>query len=166
MMVSNKEEIKRAIEYLRLHGQKTLTSMLAALLVWLFGILVFIPLADSLNWQTRVLVSVLFFFAFSVLIVQTLPGLKGLIDVSAYLLARRYGVAKGLGRENALAVFKHLLCIVCSLVFYGLYFPFLASFHPAVNGIALIVVLVLTFFLLLKVFSILSPKFLEWLAKS
>ena len=109
MMVSNKEEIKRAIEYLRLYGQKTLTSMLAAFLVWLFGILVFIPLADSLNWQTRVLVSVLFFFAFSVFIVQTLPGLKGLIDVSAYLLARRYGLAKGLGRENALAVFKHLL---------------------------------------------------------
>ena len=166
MMVTNKEEIESAIGYLRVYGQKTLTSMFAALLVWLFGILVFIPLAESLSWQTRVLVSVLFFFAFSVLIVQTLPGLKGLIDVSAYLLARRYGVAKGLGRENVLAVFKQLLCIVCALVFYGFYFPFLASFHPAVNGVALIAVLVLIFFLLLRVFSILSPKFLEWFAKS
>jgi len=166
MNVTNREEIERAIGYLRLHGQKALTSMLAALLVWLFGILVFIPLAESLNWQTRVLVSVLFFFAFSVLIVKTLPGLKRLIDVSAYLLARKCSVTKGLRRENALAIFKHVLCIICSLIFYGLYFPFLTSFHPALNGIALIAVLILIFFLLLKVFSILSPKFLEWLAKS
>ena len=166
MNVTNREEIESSIGYLRLHGQEMLTSMLAALLVWLFGVLVFIPLAESLNWQTRVLVSVLFFFAFSVLIIKTLPGLKRLIDVSAYLLARKYSVIKGLHRENALAIFKHLLCIIYSLAFYGLYFPFLTSFHPAVNGIALIAVLILIFLLLLKVFSILSPTFLEWLAKS
>lgn len=166
MTIKNREEIERAIRYLRSHGQKTLTSLFAALLIWLFGILVFIPIAESLNWQTRVFVSMLFFFAFSLSIVKTLRGLKELIDVFAYFLARKYSVAKGLNHENALTLFRHLLYIICSLIFYGFYSPFLTNFHPTVNGIVLIAVLVLTFFLLLRIFSIMLPKFLEWLAKS
>ncbi|MCK4477348.1 hypothetical protein KAU88_02325 [Candidatus Bathyarchaeota archaeon] len=166
MKIKNREEIERAIRYLRLRGQKTLTSLFAALLIWLFGILVFIPLAESLNWQTRVFVSMLFFFAFSLSIVKTLPGLKELIDVFAYFLARKHSVAKGLNHENASTLFTHLLYMICSLIFYGLYSPFLTNFHPAANGIALIAVLILIFFLLLRVFPILLPKFLEWLSKS
>lgn len=166
MTIKNKEETERAIRYLRSHGLKTIHRLLAALLIWLFGILVFIPLAESLNWQTRAFVSMLFFLAFSLLIFNTLPSVKKLIDVFAFFPARKYGVTRGFSYGSALILFRYLLYIICSLILYGFYSPFLTNFHPAVNGIILIAVLILIFSLILRIFLILLPKFLEWLAKS
>jgi len=166
MTIKNKEEIEKAIEYLRSRGLKTIHRLLAALLIWLFGILVFIPLAESLNWQTRTFVSLLFFLAFSFLTFKTLPSVKKLIDVFAFFPARKYGVTKGLSYESTLILFRYLLYIICSLILYGFYAPFLIDFHPAVNGIILIAVLILIFSLILRIFLILLPKFVEWLTKS
>lgn len=166
MTIDEKEKIEKVSSYLRTHGRNIAHSLLAALLIWLFGVLVFIPLAESLNWQTRTFVSLLFFLAFSILIVKTLPGLKKLIDIFALFPAKKYGVTKGLSYESALTLFRYLLYIICSLILYALYSPFLINFHPAVNGIILIVVLILIFSLILRIFPILLPKFLEWLMKS
>lgn len=166
-MPNNKEkEIERAIRYLRSSGQKTVNNLLAALLIWLFGVLIFIPLAESLNWQTRVLVSILFFLGFSLLIFKSISDVKKLIDVLALFPAKKYGVTKELNHENTLMLFKYLFYIICSLILYGLYSPFLMNFHPAVNGIILIAMLILIFFLILRIFSVLLPEFLEWLMKS
>lgn len=163
---NEKKEIEKAIRYLRSSGQKTVNNLLAALLIWLFGVLIFIPLATSLNWQTKTLVSLLFFSAFSLLIVKTLSSVKKLIDILALFPAKKYCVTKGLNYESVLTLFRYLLYIICSLILYGLYSPFLINFHPAVSGIILIAVLILIFFLILRTFSILLPKFIKWFVKS
>lgn len=164
--MDEKREVEKAVRYVKSHGQMTTSILLAAFLVWLFGVLVFIPLAESINWQTRVFVSLLFFAAFSLLIFGTMSSAKKLIDAFAFFPARKYGVKKGLSYANALTLFRYLFYIVCAVILYGLYYPFLTSFHPAVNGIVLIVVLILIFFLFLRIFSILLPKFAEWLVKT
>ncbi|MFP3984862.1 MAG: hypothetical protein ACLFU9_02700 [Candidatus Bathyarchaeia archaeon] len=166
MKTSENREFEQASNDLRSYGQNTVHGLIVALLVWLFGVLVFIPLAESLSWQIKTFVSLFFLLAFSFLISRILPGAKKLIDALAYFPARKYGVSKGLSQENASTLFRYLLYTICSLILYGLYSPFLIGIHPAVSGIVLILVLILIFFLLMRIFSIAFPKFFGWLAKS
>jgi hypothetical protein len=164
--MDEKKAMERASHHLKAYGQKTMSVLLTALLIWLFGVLVFIPLAESLNWQTRVLVSLTFLMAFSLMLFKTIPGVKRLVDAFSLFPAKKYGIAKGFSYENAVTLFRYAIYIVCSLILYGLYLPFLVSFHPAISGMTLILVLTLMFFLLLRIFSILLPKLAEWLVKS
>lgn len=158
--------MERASNYLRSYGQKTMSGLLTALLIWLFGVLVFIPLAESLSWQVRMFVSLSFFLAFSFMICKITPGVKRLVDAFSLFPAKKYGVARGLSYENAVTLFRYATYIVASLILYALYFPFLINLHPAISGITLILVFVLAFFLLLRIFSILFPKLAEWLLQS
>ena len=162
---SFKEEIENFVECLRTYGAKTVHNLLAAFLIWLFGNLVFIPLARSLNWQTRVFCSLIFFIAFTILVAGALPGLKKLVDAFSIFPARKYGIKKRLSYEDSLVLFRHVLYIIIAVVLYLLYSPFFTNFHPSISGIVLILVLIWIFFLSLKIFSILFPRFLEWLVQ-
>ena len=164
MKVSVKEEMENFRKCLKIYGTKTVHYLLSAFLIWLFGILVFIPLASSLNWQPRVFCTLLFFIAFTILVLRALPGLKKLIDVFSILPAKRYSLKKGLSYENSIVLFRHLSYIISSVILYLLYFPFLANFHPSISGIFLILVLIWIFFLTIRPLSVLSQKILEWLS--
>ena len=160
---SVKEEIENFQKCLKTYGTKTVHYLLSAFLIWLFGNLVFIPLASSLNWQTRVFCSLVFFVAFTILVIRVLPSLKKLIDAFSIFPARKYGIKKGLSYEDSLVLFRHLLYIIFAVILYLLYFPFLSSFHPSISGIVLILLLIWIFFLTLRIITILSQKILEWL---
>ncbi len=157
------EEIENLKECLRKHGAKTVHDLLAAFLIWLFGNLVFIPLASSLNWQTKVFCSLIFFIAFTILVVKALPGLNKLIDTFSIFPARKYGVKKGLSSEDSSVLFRYIAYIFAAVILYLLYFPFLTNFHPSINGIVLILLLIWIFFLTLRILLTLSQKILEWL---
>ena len=163
MESSAREEVENFIEYLKIHGTRTFHNLLSALLIWLFANLVFIPLASSLNWQTRVFCTLLFFVFFTIFILKALPCFKGLIDNFSVFPARKFGLKKGLSYENSLRLFRHVLYLVSSLILYLLYFPFLTSFHPSINGVFLILLLVWIFLLLFRIMQVLSSKIVEWM---
>jgi len=158
-----KEEIENFQKCLKTYGAKTIHNLLAAFLVWLFGNLVFIPLASTLNRQTKTFCSLTFFIAFTLLVIRALPSLKRLIDTFSIFPARKYGIKKGLSYENSLILFRHVLYIISGVILYLLYFPFLTNFHPSISGIILILMLIWIFFLTLRILNILSQKILEWL---
>ncbi len=160
---SVKEEIENFTEWLRSYGSKTLHNLLAAFLVWLFGNLVFIPLARSLNWQTEVICSLAFFIAFTIFVIRALPGLKKLADAFSPFPARKYGSKKGISYENSLVLFRYVFYIISAVALYLLYLPFLTNFHPSINGVVLILLLIWLLFLALRILSVLFPKLLEWL---
>lgn len=164
MKSSIRVEIEDFRKSLKTYGSKVLHNLLSAILIWLFGNLVFIPLASSLNWQTRAFCTLIFFVAFSFFIFKALPGLKKLIDSFSVFPARKYGLKKGLTYENSLVLFRYVSYIVISIIFYLLYFPLLANFHFAVSGIVLILVLIGIFFLILRMLQILFNPILEWLS--
>jgi hypothetical protein len=161
MVAKQSEEIDEFIWCLRTRGPVTFHNFLAALLVWLFGVLVFIPIASSINWQTRLLCSLIVFVAFTVFMYRATLGFKKLIDAFSFFPARKYGLKRGIDRENSLTLFRYALYIIFTLIVYALYFPFLTSFHFAISGIVFIVILIWIFFLALRIFSILSSKILE-----
>ncbi len=157
------EEIREFQKCLKTYGAKTFHNLLGAFLIWLFGNLVFIPLASELNWQTRVTCSLIFFAAFTLLVLRALPSLKKLIDTFSIFPARKYGVKKGLSYEDSLVLFRNSLYMASSIILYLLYFPFLTSFHSSISGIFLILLLMLILFLTLRMLPILSRKILDWL---
>jgi len=158
-----KEEIENFQKCLKTYGAKTIHNLLAAFLVWLFGNLVFIPLASTLNWQTKTFCSLTFFIAFTLLVIRALPSLKRLIDKFSIFPARKYSTKKKLSYENSLILFRHVLYIISIIIIYLLYFPFLTNFHPSISGIVLILTLIWIFFLTLRILTILSQKILQWL---
>jgi hypothetical protein len=92
---------------------------------------------------------------------RTLPGLKKLIDAFSIFPARKYGIKKGLSYGDSLILFRYLLYIFFAVILYLLYSPFLTIFHPSINGIVLILLLIWIFFLTLRTLSILSPRILK-----
>jgi hypothetical protein len=161
MTAEQKKEIDEIVRCLRTYGTVTFHNFLAALLVWLFGVLVFIPMANSLNWQAGLLSSLIVFVVFTVFMYRAIPGFKKLIDAFSFFPARKYGLKRGINLEDALTLFRYVFYIIFSLIVYALYFPFLTGFHFAVSGVVLIIVLIWIFFLALRILSILSSKILE-----
>jgi len=159
-----KREVNDIAQCLRSYGPATFHNFLAALLIWLFGVLVFVPLANSLNWQTGLLSSLVIFTAFTVFMYQAILGFKKLIDAFSFLPAKKYYLKWEIKREDALTLFRYIFYIIFALIVYALYFPFLTGFHFAISGIALIVILIWIFFLALRILSILSSRVLEQLS--
>lgn len=89
--------------------------------------------------------------------------IKKIIDAFSLFPARKYSVKKGLSHENSVVLFRHLFYIILIAIFYLLYFPFLANFHPSISGIVLILALIWIFFLMLRIFPVFSAKMFEWL---
>jgi hypothetical protein len=158
-----KEEIENFQKCLKTYGAKTIHNLLAAFLIWLFGNLVFIPLASTLNWQTKTFCSLTFFIAFTLLVIRALPSLKRLIDTFSIFPARKYSTKKKLSYKNSSILFRHVMYIISIIIIYLLYLPFLTNFHVALSGIVLILVLIWIFFLILRILTVLSQKILEWL---
>lgn len=163
MKDSLKEEIENFQKQLKNHGSKTVHNLLSALLIWLFGNLVFIPLAITLNWQTGVVCTFIFFVTFTLFVLRALPGLKKLINAFSVFPARKFSSRKKLSYESSLILSQNILYIVLATIFYLLYSPFLANFHPSVNGIVLILVIIWIGVLASRILLILLPKTLEWL---
>lgn len=165
MEESAKKEIENLVEYFRAYGAKSAQHVLAFLLLWLFGNLVFIPLARSINWQTKFIVSLIFLTAFTIRVAVTLPRLKKLVDLFSIFPARKYCLKKGLTYEDSLILFRRFFYIAIGIMLYLLYYPFLTNFHPSISGIVIILMLIWIFFLSLRVSTVLFPRFIEWLVK-
>lgn len=163
MNSSVEDEIGDLKDYIKTHGGSIVHLLLSAFLMWLFGNLVFIPIAVSLSWQAEIFCSLIFFIVFTVLIVRALPSLKKLIDTFSVFPARKYILKRGLSYEESVVVSKQVLYMISLVILYLLYLPFLSNFHPAVNGIALILVLIWIFFSTLRILLISSQKIFEWL---
>lgn len=165
MSSQREENIEEVLRCLRIHAPTFLHNFLAAFMIWLFGILVFIPTANLIDWRAGLFCSLIFFIAFTIFIVRALSAFKKTVDAFSIFPAKKYAKRLGTNREDSTTLFRHIFYIIFSLILYAFYFPILVSLHPAINGIVLIFVLVVVFFLSLKIFSILLPKFLEWLVE-
>lgn len=165
-MAKHEEQgIDEVIRCLKVYGPATFHVLLAALLIWLFGVLVFIPIAKSINRITGLFCSLVIFVAFSILIYKSISGFQKTIDAFSALLAKKYVKRLKIKLEQSITLFKNAAYIIFTLILYLFYLPLLINLHPAVSGIVLILILLWILFLALKILSIFSPKILDWLSK-
>ena len=158
------ERIEESIRILKNNSEKVVVNVLAALLIWLFGNLVFVPLAVSLNPETKLVTSMIFFVVFTICVVRVLPGLKKSIDAFSVLPFKKLK-RRGFTVEESQSILRNMLYVFSGVILYLLFSSFLASFHAAVNGIALILLIIWIFSVFLRLGIIAFPKFINWLLK-
>jgi len=160
------KEINEIVRCLKTYGPTTFHILLAALLTWLFGVLVFIPIANSINRLAGFFCSLIVFVAFTVLLCASLPSFKKTVDALSTLPGRKYGSRLKIKEEDSITLFKNIAYLVFTLILYGFYLPLLTNVHPAFSGIVLILVLIWVLFLVIRIVSILSSRILDYLLKS
>lgn len=161
--MSTAEEITNFKQALRLYGAKTLHLLLSAMLIWLFGVLVFMRMASSIGWNAELVCTLIVLVAFTILVSRAISGFKNLIDTFSVFPAQKYLIKRGLAKENAVTVSKQILYMLSIVVLYLLYFPFFMRLHPAFSGIVLVLVVIVVFFLTLKTLRASHRAITDWL---
>ena len=163
--MSAAENLQNFKQTLKNHGAKTLHLLLSAMLIWLFSVLVFIPIANQIGANTQLVITLIVLTAFTALVLRALQNTKKLIDAFAVFPARKYLTKRGIPHDNALEATKQLLYTAAIIVGYLMYYPFLAQLQPALNGIILIVVLITIFFLIIQAIRLSKIAILNWLIR-
>jgi hypothetical protein len=124
----------------------------AAALIWLFGVLVFLPLAIEINPdKLPLIVSLIVFVAFSLFILGGLKRFADLLDMMSKEITGELAKRRKLDKtDNEEKMVRIILEVASIIIVYLLYSPFLSNFHPSINGIALILTLIAILWTLIK----------------
>ena len=156
--MSENEARENLISVSREHLPDTLINLFVALLIWLFGILVFLPAAYTISPRgLPLLCSLIILVGFSLFIFRSFDGLQPLLNSTSDFLAYVY-----IRRRNSKVQVERLKTgsrsvsyVITALILYLLYSPFLVAIHPALNGLVLIPVILWIFWTLFKTVNVL-----------
>jgi hypothetical protein len=120
----------------------TFTKLSTALLVWLFGTLVFLPAARGIDpTRTPLICSLIVLIGFSFFLFSSLGGLKCLLDASSNFLAGKYIKNRQkpmFSLQQSKIGMKCILYVVVTIIVYALYWPLLRALHPSLAGLVFI----------------------------
>jgi hypothetical protein len=138
-------------------GARVVLTIGAALLIWLFGQMVFIPIAKGmaqvfLGYPVHTIISFIFVVTLAIIIFTVFIDIRRLTGGIAGVLAYQFGKASG---EISVESFRHyrialdgiLYVIIVSLT-YLLFAQYLADIHPAIPAIVLILIVIWAIFAL------------------
>lgn len=131
----------------------SLINVSTAMLIWLFGVLVFLPAAHLITPRELPLAcSLILLITFSIFVFRAFGGLRLLLkatsDVLAYEYARR--MKTKIPIERLRIVVGCLMFVAAILVLFALYSPFLVAIHPSLSGLVLITIVLWIFWRLFK----------------
>jgi hypothetical protein len=156
--MSEKEAKEKLLSVSRQHLPNVVINLFVALLIWLFGVLVFLPAANQILPQRIPLAaSLIILIGFSIFIVRAInSGLKSLLDSSASVMAYDYRNWKKskISIEKLQTTARHVIYITVTLIFYLLYSPLIITIHPALNGLVLIPIILWIMWTILKIINI------------
>ncbi|MFP3984863.1 MAG: hypothetical protein ACLFU9_02705 [Candidatus Bathyarchaeia archaeon] len=139
-------------------GARVVLSIGAAILIWLFGTLVFIPIAGEIQWTfldkypLAGIVSFIFVIAMALIIFSVFVDVRKLTSGVAGVLAYQFGKASG---EVSMESYNHyrialdgILYVFIVVLAYLLFANYLAQIHTAIPAILLILIAVWSIFAL------------------
>ena len=138
-------------------GARVVLSIGAAILIWLFGQLVFIPISKGmkevfLGYPVHAIISFIFAATLAIIIFTVFIDIRKLTGGIAGVLAYQFGKASG---EVGVESFRHyrialdgvLYVIIVSLT-YLLFAQYLGDIHPAIPAVVLILIVIWSIFAL------------------
>lgn len=156
--MNEREAREMLISVSREHLSVTLMDIFVALLIWLFGLLVFLPAAYQITPKgVPLAISIIVLIGFSVFVIRAInSGLIVLLDSTSNVLAYKYKSWKKpkISIEKLKDIFKNVVYVAVALILYLLYSPFLLTIHPSLNGLVLITVIIWIFWVTLKTVNI------------
>ncbi len=157
-----------AAKKLRKGLPKFIVLISSALLIWIFGITVFLPLAEGITIgeiETSRLVSLIIIIALIVLIVLSFGELRSISDACAGFVAYYIGSEREkISKERFLRLqrsFSNLANVLLASFFFIFFKPLLDKMHAAISGIVLIVLIIWAIISLVSVSMVLSNEIEE-----
>lgn len=152
-----KEAYRESAKALRQFGARVVLSVGAAILIWLVGRLIFIPIAEGLTehifgYPIVGIVSAIIAVALAVIIFAVFMDIRKLTDGLAGIMAYHFGKASGEVQKedynNYRTAFNGILYVVVVSVAYLLFVDYLARIHPAIPAVLLILIVIWAIFAL------------------
>lgn len=132
-------------------------NLSTAILIWLFGVLFFIPTAVKIESPNLpVITSVILLIPFTLFVLKSLKGLLVIIPLLANTLANRVTERRknsGDVKFVRVQINKFVKCLTYSssvILFYLLYLPFINIISASLNGLILIIAILWVIWILLK----------------
>ena len=151
--MSEREARDKLISIAREHLPGTLINLSTAVLIWLFGALVFLPAAYRIEPRGVPLAcSLILLIGFSIFVSKALGGFRLLLESTSDVLAYEYMQRRKLkiSIEKLKTVVRSITHVVAALIIYALYSPFLGAIHPSLSGLALILIVLWIVWMLFK----------------
>jgi hypothetical protein len=137
--LSRVEENQDGYAYAAIH-------LTAAFLIYLFGVLVFLPFAKRIGFEgIEMLVSAIFLVVVAIFLVRGYPYLETVLNLVAVKISGWWMGRKGLDESKRSAVLRACylwVSIIGLFLVYLMLSPLLRSIHPGLNGLALIGVII------------------------
>jgi len=142
---------------LREVGARVALSVGAAIIIWVFGQLVFIPISKGMEpifagYPMDTIVSFILIVALAVIIFTVFLDIRKLTDGIAGVLAYEFGKASGEIKVESLRHYRialdGILYVVIVSLTYLLFASYLGRIHPAIPAIVLILIVVWAVFAL------------------
>ncbi len=150
------EESARA---LRQVGARVVLSVGAAILIWLAGRLIFVPMAQGLTQQLlgypiAGIISAIIIVALAIIIFTVFIDIRRLTGGLAGILAYHFGKASGDVQKsevnNYRVAMEGVLYVVIVSLAYLLFVDYLATIHPAIPAVLLILIVIWAIFALYR----------------
>ncbi|RJS84882.1 hypothetical protein CW702_01875 [Candidatus Bathyarchaeota archaeon] len=168
----SEEEAREYYEKVRRESRENIAAALptvvldisAAILIWLFGKLVFVPIAEGIHFFGYPLPQILNFIiivALAVIVLRIIVDVRRMIDGIAGYAACEIGAPYEVSTEEVehyrTALRGVFDIIVVSLV-YMLFVEFLTRIHPALSGVVLLAIVVWAIYRIWKVVQAVSEE--------
>ena len=151
--MGEREARDKLISTAREHLPSTLINFSTAVLIWLFGALVFLPAAYRIDpVGTPLICSLIILTGFSIFFFRAFGALRLLLKSTSDVLAYEYiqRMKAKIPIERLKTVVRCLIYVVAASILYALYSPFLAAIHPSLSGLVLITIVLWIFWMLFK----------------
>jgi len=152
-----REAYTESARALRQVGARVILSVGAAILIWLVGRLIFIPIAEGLTqlllgYPIAAIISAIIAVALAVIIFAVFIDIHRLSGGLAGILAYHFGKATGEVRatevKNYRTALDGVLYVVIVSLTYLLFIDYLAVIHPAIPAVLLILIVLWAIFAL------------------
>ena len=146
-----------SVRALRQAGARVFLSIIAAVLIWIFGELIFLPIAKGMAQQffgypVHSIISFIIAVALAIIILSVFLDIRRLTRSLAGVLAYHFGKASGEADieayNNYSAVLDGIIYVIVVSLVYLLFARYLAEIHPAVPAVLLVLIVIWSIFAL------------------
>jgi len=130
-------------------------TMIAAVLIWIFGNLAFMPLAEGISlydWPLDKVISFIILVALMAIIVKSIMSLTKIVDgISSFLAIEMNKLQKNFDEKSLRRYRSFLRGVVFSVMIILIFIliqDYLTQIHPALSGLLLIAIVVWSIYLL------------------
>jgi len=144
----------RLADAVKEHLPNAFTNLFTAVLIWLFGALVYLPLAYRIeSIEVPLICGLTVLIGFSVFVFRAFDGFRRLLDAWSDVLAHEYRRRREKVKfsvDQLKTVARCIVYVVAVLIVYGLYSPLLAAIYPSLSGLVFIPVILWIFWMIFK----------------